>query len=295
MSHFVSRISFVLVLIVALRSTAVADIVTGDPVADGWTYQGNSLDNGIYIRGAGNFSFDLYTKVYTVGSTGSFLSMSSPWSVGDRVLGVGGVFVPRTAASAGWPAFAGDPVNSNLDTNVRIVTKYGTSPSAWSASSVAPDAGNGNGSFSNGDGGLGSVLLTTNVGQLTPGNNGQLIQPALVNVWNGTVGSNGLVIDTEVARVAYQLGANDQLVRWETFLNTTKLSGLSPLTIPSENDRWNQAIQRNTSSTDFTDALVNSSQSASVPAPPAVFLSITGLMVLAIRRKCFKSSVVEVN
>jgi hypothetical protein len=68
-------------------------------------------------------------------------------------------------------------VNSNLATNVRIASKFTSSGSAWSASTTAPGAGNGSGSYTNGDGGLHAVLISTDAGQVTSGGAGVLTVP----------------------------------------------------------------------------------------------------------------------
>ena len=131
--------------IFAGAATARADMLTGDPVADGWSRVANSLDNGFYIRGAGNYSFDTYRRDFTVAAGNPLTTMVGAWSVGDRVLALGGMFTPTTPVAAGWPNFSGPSVNSLINGSVRIVGKFGTSPSAFGPSTVAPGAGNGAG------------------------------------------------------------------------------------------------------------------------------------------------------
>ncbi len=101
----------------SLRATPL----TGNPSADSsWTFNGNSLNNGTYIRGGGTFSFDIYTNAFTVTAADTGL-IAKGWSVGDTVIGLGGVIVPNdmTAAHTGW--------STDGVTSVAIVITWSTS------------------------------------------------------------------------------------------------------------------------------------------------------------------------
>lgn len=165
---------FLLVCVLAMPVMAVS--VTGDPLADGWTLMGNSLANGVYCRGSENIAFDIYTTQFTV-TDGSEFSLAGhddaaylgyyetsywtkadarPWEVGHTVIGIGGTFNSITAAEAGWAAFTGKGVNSTIDNEyrLRLQAKIGTDAATWSASTIAPDLGNGSGSTASGNPGF---------------------------------------------------------------------------------------------------------------------------------------------
>lgn len=163
------------------NSFASAAVLTGDPASDGWYSHGNSLDNGVYIRGNGNYAFDVYTTQFTVTDSSifdisghddsSFLdyyetnhwtkASARDWEVGHTVIGVGGAFNSVTADAAGWGAFTGAAVNNaiNGEHRFRLQAKIGSEDATWSASSIAPGAGNGSGST--GDGGTQAFLVRT--------------------------------------------------------------------------------------------------------------------------------------
>src|SRR4051812_7943430 len=118
-------------------ASARAAALTGVPATDGWSATGaTSLDNGTYIRGAGNFAFDLYATSYALDPTSSLITSTASdtgfqWLAGDQVLGVGGVVVAgEPAANYGWGNVSGDSINSNLTSSVRIVSKFGVSPAS---------------------------------------------------------------------------------------------------------------------------------------------------------------------
>ena len=272
-------------LALAAGGPARAELLTGDPSADGWTAGPNSLQNGFYIRGAANFSYDMFRTAYTVTAGSPLAAMANPWAAGDRVLAMGGAMVPTTASAAGWPAITGATVNSNLAANVRIVSKFTSSGSAWSASSTAPGAGTGSGSHANGDGGLGAVLISTNAGQVTTAGAGILSVPVNANQWNGTVGSNGPPINTQSSRVIYGVDASGRLRSWELLLNTTLLASANTgLPTPTDAGRWNQALQSGTSSTLITDGLLPAGETV-VPTPAAGLLLGFGAAGIGLGRR----------
>ncbi len=122
-----SYICLVVAIVLAVAQSSEAAI-TGNPFSDGWTSQGNSLSNGVYVRGNANYAFDTYSATVVVDSALRTAS-GNVWSIGDTVIGVGGVFRSITAAEAGWGAFTGNAVNSLLTTNLtgpKIQAKFGT-------------------------------------------------------------------------------------------------------------------------------------------------------------------------
>jgi hypothetical protein len=264
-------------------TTTLAASITGNPSVDsGWTTAGNSLDNGVYIRGAGNFGYDLYTTGFTI-QPGSPL-LASGWSLGDSVVAVGGQIATTDGVSAGWGlAFTGDAVNSNLTASVRIVSKFGTSPTSWSASTVRPNAGNGDGSTSGGYGGEGAILLGTNVGDLVSANT---LMTVSLNQRYTNGGATVTNQSNDIGRLIFQTSGGF-LSSWEMFLNTTELAGaLAPgAEIPLIGDRINQTLQRSTNSTLFTDAMVTIQ---GVPEPASIViagLGILGVLATVRRRK----------
>ena len=240
-----SMIAVVGVVAVLLAGTVSLAAVTGDPIGDGWTYCDNSLRNGTYVRGAANMGFDIYTTGFILAS-GSNL-VGDYWDVGDQVLGIGGRINTITDPVAlGW-SITGPTVNTNWLQNLRIVSKFGTSPTAWSASTIAPNAGNGLGSMSGGNGGAGSVQVSTFSGQISGGTlapgvlyssqDTNLYAPPYNGNFDDTVGKIIFTLDKPIAE-------GGELKTWESFLNVSRLAELISLTdYPAVGDRGNQAIQ----------------------------------------------------
>jgi len=269
----------------------VADSVTGNP--DSWYFAGNSLKYTKYIRGDGNFSFDMYRAQFLV-SQASGLG-GTGWLPGDSVIAMGGVIVNTAPAGFSNPT-AGDPVNSNLTQHVRIVSKFTNTTSGFTPSGIAfaPDYGNGHGSFSAGDGGVGSILIatTTDTGlmtqQVTTAGAGVLTLAGINERWAGGVSS----ISSQHARFIYTIDTmgdsdptNDRLRSWEVLLNRDSLiRALTPpmaspnTTAPDWDGYWNQGLQRGTN--DFTDALNFHS-----PAPPTLVALAAGAGLLGLGRR----------
>ena len=262
------RIALVSLCAVAAGGTSRAAFLTGDPVANGWFFAGSSLNAGTYIRGSGNFSFDMYRAQLAAGS-GNQLDTLAGWTTGDIVLGMGGLVTPPTTA--------------NLTTHARIVSKFTSSPNAWSASTTTVPPGDGLGSFSSGHGGLGSVLIGTDPGSISQGRpggvtatgGGTLTLPFDALQFNGT-GSNAL--DLNVARYIYTVDGFGLLRSWEVLLNVSFLNRLNTgFASPTFVGRWNQALQRGTSTTDFTDGL---NVPTPLPATALAFAAGAGLLGL---------------
>lgn len=286
----------VLGLSLVLTSNVRADFLTGDPTSamGDWVGGGNSLANGTYIRGSANLSFDAYRSATTV-MAGDALNTIG-WSVGDRILGMGGVLQPT--APSGWlpGTTTGALPNANLGDNVRIVSKFGASSEIFSASSAPPTMGNGRGSFSGGDAGLGGVLLGTLNGTLSSANSanaGSLQTPNDGFVWDGGVaGPNGQAFTTaqlaSISRYVYLVDANGQLRSWQLALNLTGLDReLLSFPLPSEDAAFDQALQVGTGS--ITDALIPANaQAVAVPGPSSLVLAGMALMSVFARRSRLK-------
>ncbi|MEX2112507.1 MAG: PEP-CTERM sorting domain-containing protein [Pirellulales bacterium] len=263
-------------------------MITGNPSSDsGWAAGGNSLDSGTYIRLAGNFSFDTYYTNFVLDAASPLLG--SGWAIGDEIIAMGGTLVPNSglAVDTGWgtDGFTGDAVNSNVSGSIRIVSKFGTSPTAWAASTIKPNAGNGQGSTSSGHGGDGAVLIGTAVSDITAGN-ANTVQIASVQERYPAPGFVGVTL-TDMGKYIYNVDGNNLLSSWETFLNVTQLAASLPINseVPQAGDRYNQALQRSTNSTLITDALI---ASVPVPEPSTWMLAIAGaagLVGLKLKRK----------
>ena len=255
-----------------LGGTARADFFVGNPSAtwagaDNWVFAQNSL--GVrYIRGAGGFDFDMYRTVDRVRAGDALATMASPWTVGDAIVGMGGVIINAP----------------NLTNSIRIVSKFTSflngQFTASPPGSPSPN-GTGAGNFSAGNGGIGSVLLGNAPGAVTAANAGMLLVPTTAFQWNGTVGSNGLAISPDTARFVYQVdGTTGLLTSWEVLLNLSKLNALGTgFLSPDYDGRWDQSLQRGTSSTLFTDAI-----NQHMPVPPTMVAFAAGAAVLGFGR-----------
>jgi hypothetical protein len=276
------------VAIVTAPITASAVTITGNPSSDsGWAAAGNSLDAGTYIRLQGNFSYDTYYTNFVL-QAGSPL-LGGGWNVGDSVLAMGGKIVPNStlAADTGWATdgFTGNAVNSNISGSIRIVSKFGTSPTSWTASSVKPDLGNGLGSTSAGNGGDGAIVIASTVGDITLANANSIISASVQERYpSPTFTATGI---SGMGKYIYNLDSGNLLSSWETFLNVSKLTLSLPggSEVPQAGDRYNQALQRSTNTTLITDALIASQV---VPEPSTWLLAGVGVAMLGIlklRRK----------
>jgi hypothetical protein len=246
------------------------------------------------------YSANMYTTAFTLTAPSNLIS-SGPdaWNVGDQIVGVGGVYVSTTAAAGGWSAYSGSiAVNSNLTysgaepaqangaTSTRIVVKYGASaaPSAWTTSTAAPDAGNGNAALANG--GVGCVLLGTNPYDFSPSNSGVLIDPTDSPEIQTASGPVVLTDGGDIGRVITDWSGST-LVGFESFLDITLLnteygSSSSPPSVAVGN-AYDLDLQRGTSTTEITDAL--GILPTPVPEPATASLLGIGAAALLARRR----------
>ena len=279
-----------LLVVVLAGNTALATSITGNPAADGWTYNGNSLASGVYVRGNANYAYDAYSAAISVQS-GSNLAIDdgdNSWLVGDTVLGVGGHFEDITASQAGWTAFSGDTVNlllggTDLGADVKLQAKFGTDAANFTASTIAPDAGNGLGSFGT-NGGNGAVQVRTSAYFLaadwSAGSGSlQLLDKPDHIIRNGTSSP-----DADVARLMWIWDPLNQRVdSWEILLNTSLMDRLNPSFTggtPAPGDPILMTVQNRDST--YTDAL------AGVPEPGTLVLLVMaglGLPACAWRRR----------
>ena len=257
-------------------------ITTGNPATDGWDRIGNSLQNGSYIRGSGNFSFDVYRTTISPDAT---LLAATGWLATDLIIGIGGVIV--NTPPAGWlTATTGADPNFYLDSDVRLVSKFG-SENSWQASTTPPDMGNGAGSQSNGDGGQGSVQLDTNPNQLTVLNAGKFQVPDNGSQYRDTQAFSFSASElAEIGRYIYTLDASGKLASWEMVLNLTRLITLTDaIAGPTVDGRHNQALQGGGRSTDglipFEALPVPPAAAVATPLPPTLFAGLLAPLLLA--------------
>ena len=268
-----------LITISLLPAVSLAGI-TGDPGTDGFTSFGNSLENGVYVRGNANYGYDAYGAGFTIES-GSNLNISDgsySWLTGDTVLAVGGKFSDITAGEAGWTGFTGATVNSALSnsTGPKLQAKFGTSD-AWSTSTIAPDSGNGLGSGSldagtiqiRSSGYFSASDWSVNANQLM-----LLDKPGHID-W--------AVSDDEnlyrVARLMWTFNSTTQEVdSWEILLNVSLLGRLFPdAALPGLGNEVIMTVQNGDNA--YTDALVTA-----VPEPATLCLLGLGGLLLRKRR-----------
>ncbi len=249
--------------------------ISGDPAADGWSRQGNSLEPGVYIRGSAGFSFDVYGTAFEL-ATGD-----GNWIAGDRVLGLGGV---GTGQYVYWP---------------NLVAKFGSSASSFSASTVASPGGNGVGSFSSGGAGEGGVQVDLDypfdgaTGKLTATVSG--VQQVADNVlYQGThhFPDSALNAQCSVLFALPQCGLDPQLARasavfsrdgdgrdilasFEIVLNVSYLGREGYAPVPQIGAPSDLAVQSFANA--YTDALVGA-----VPEPQTYAMLVAGLAMLGI-------------
>jgi len=263
--------------------------VTGAPDLDGWVLAGNSLDNGVYVRGTANYGYDCYSAVITD------LAVTDPdavysWLSGDTILGVGGKFADTTAAEAGWGAFSGPGVNSLLYGDgdaIKIQAKFGTENSDFFASTLAPSASNGGGSLdTNGKAGAIQIRSTAYFQSQNWAAGSGVLQ--YLDKPDHIVRSGASAPDPRVARLIWTWDStNSRLDSWEILLNVSLLervdSNYAGL-YPSAGSLSLLTVQNRDGA--YTDGVVRlPSPNTAVPEPMAIVLGITGLgSVAGLRR-----------
>ncbi len=235
-----------LLLIFGVCPDAFAASLTGNPEADGWFHHGNSLSDGHYVHGVGNYAFETYTTQFTV-TDGSIYDISGhddpsyhnyyetnhwtkadarPWTPGDTVIGIGGAFNSITAEDASWDAFTGAAVNGaiNGEHRFRLQAKVAGEDSTWSTSTIAPAGGNGIGSTA--AGGAGSFLVrTSGWHDLATWESGEgtmwgLQKPEHIETTGIETTGDDIRLDADVARIIWTWdAANNRVGTWEILLN----------------------------------------------------------------------------
>jgi hypothetical protein len=234
MCKFLKGVIFLLVIVLA-GNVALATSITGNPAADGWILNGNSLDRYNYVRGSANYAFDAYCEAISV-EYGSNLAIDdgvNSWLVGDTVLGVGGQFMDTTPALAGWPAFTGNAVNvllggTDMGADVKLQAKFGTDAANFTGSSIAPGAGNGLGSFGS-NAGIGAVQVRTSAWFSAADWSAKSGSLQLLDKPEHIERNGSAAPDADVARLMWNWDAVNQRVdTWEIMLNISLLDRLYP-------------------------------------------------------------------
>ncbi len=162
-----------------------------------------------------------------------------------------------------------------------VLMKFGEISSPYSLSTVASPSGNGLGSQST-NASIGSVLGRINA----PGSSG--VSGGTLQLQKTTAGSDGVAIGSGF--LAFNAIMNGELfISVEGLLNVTRLNAANPAGLGGPvtfGGKSIVAVQRGTSSTSFTDALVSTFPDSAVPEPSTGFLAAGALaMAWAMRRR----------
>jgi len=258
-----------LVTVLAFAAQPLEAAITGNPAFDGWTAHGNSLSNGLYVRGTANYSFETYSATLTVDAALRAAS-GNVWSVGDNVIGVGGAFTSITAGDAGWGSFTGAAINSALTnaTGPKIQAKFGTGVSIstpWSTTAVAPavdpsSPNAGVGTLSGGGAGSIQVRSSAYLTQTDWTNDAG----ELMNLASSSHITRYLdpVPNASVARLIWNVDGNGELSSWQILLNTSQIPGFT----------WDGKALLTVQNGDnaYTDALIATPANAVVPEPASL-------------------------
>jgi hypothetical protein len=213
-----------------LSGTASAAVITGNPLNDGWTFLGNSLSTGVFIRGSAA-NFDVYATSFQLAAASPLITSfpGTGWMASDTIVGIGATIAPITS------------------TNATVFAKFGSSSALFSPDSngrlLAPN--DGLGSFTAGHGGLGSIQLDSG----TIGSPGSLKASGAINnggtfsVFTNTARYNGTssvpVPQSDIGRLAYQWNnVANGLGGVEALLNVSLLSRLGYSDAPAVGNKF---------------------------------------------------------
>ena len=184
--------------------TADAAGFTGDPIADGWVFKGNSLTLGTYVRGTGNRDFDLYSSAFRVPNASPIIN--SKFLAGDLVFALGGVML-----DGGTDIY-------------RVLAKFGSGTATYSASSTLTPPGNGIGSQSAGGGGIGGIQMDRDLLFAGPAYSSSGITDSTeVFRWTGTIGSSGTLLNDAYGRTNAIFSSPGVLSSFEFLVNVDAL------------------------------------------------------------------------
>lgn len=285
-SYLAAVVATVAVALLSMTApTSSAASVSGNPVSDGWTLGGHSMINGDYVRGSANYGFNMYSAAISIAS-GSNLEIAdgaNSWLTGDTVIGVGGTFENITAGAAGWAGFTGNGVNQILGNETKLIAKFGSPTANFSASTIAPDAGNGAGSTSNA--GTGGVFMRTSGWNSLSSNAAWIAGDGVLQPIESSshISRNGGSIDRHVGRMIWDWdNANEVVTGWQLLLNTSLMDRLDPGMASSTPVAGGQTIM----SVQFHDSVYTDALIQTVPEPASIALvGIAAVGLLVARRR----------
>jgi hypothetical protein len=258
----VIALMFGIVVLAGSESKSQAAFVTGDPAADQWQMLGGSRSLGTYIRGTANWNYDVYRNSFYLSATDTLLgTIPSSWTLGDLILGIGAV------------------VNTVLPDTTDVIAKISVLPpsTGFSPSSTLIAPGDGRGSFSQGNGGLNSILVRWNNAQGVG-----LATPDVTGRWDGLVLPNGLALIDPTVAVMKSKTTAAVLNSFEVLLNATALFRNYGLPVPAPGNTFDLALQNNTGPQSI-DAYGTLAAPAVAPAPSSIILMLSGLVCLGFR------------
>ena len=273
-----------LIFWIAGAGMAFAQIFTGDPATDSlWVSDGLSSSAGNDMQNAGNaasFSANVYSTAFTLTPDSTLLGplgISDGWSVGDTIVGVGGVF-----ASTGNSSLTYSGTNGTV--NLHLVVKYGSPTATWTLSGAGAAVG---GAGSLGLGGSGAVLL--GVTQETISSSG-LTTPSDSPLYLDSSGNQDTLPGEGIEGQVLTLWSGGQIVGFESFLDLNVLAAESASANIQTNVQTGDEFvldlqQGKTVYQDSLGTLPSALQTTPEPSTYALLLGGLGLLTVYCRRK----------
>jgi len=240
--------------------------ITGNPGVDaGWIEEQNSAASGVDLLGSGIFSANIYATAFTLAVGSPLVGISSvgssSWSVGDTIVGVGGLFTATGNTSLTY--------NGNGSPTTRFVVKYGTSTANFSVGNASLD-----------NGGNGAVLLGTyddaGADVFTPSTPGLSLTVDAPTEYTGGI---------QVGITSGNFGAvmtawnGTQLAGFESFMDLTILDAQFPSANVALGDEFVLDLQQSTSTSLYQDSLGTLPSAVVVPEPTTLTLLTAAMML----------------
>ena len=276
------------ILIAAVAGTSLmaseAGAITGNPLTDGWAFQGNSLEDGVYVRGAGGWDYDVYSGSFLLELGNPLLGISANWQAGDVILGLGGV--------------------SKQDDNItfRSVTKFGGGgpDNAFAPADPGPGVG------STASGGVGAVLTGFNFRRdnAASGSPEKALNDAS---WNGGfVAPTAFTYVSSLGSVTYSSDATvtdyariialfdnvgdptnpDVVSSWQSLLNISAMMRDSRFADGTPIEEANSIVTWQRSTGTSTDAFAVTSV---IPVPGPLLLILSGFVLMGATKRVLRA------